>query len=115
VLDEVKTESSDRIDAGEDASSGLSRPLVAGGAVAVALAAAVGAWFLWSRAGVLPTPTIAPLATYRGIELQPALSPDGTQVAFRWDGEQQNNIDIYIKPVDAVTPLRLTSDPAADL
>ena len=51
------------------------------------------------------------------MERAPALSPDGTQVAFVWNGEQRNNEDIYVKPVDAVTPLplRLTSDPLRDI
>ena len=29
--------------------------------------------------------------------------------------DEQNNSDIYVKPVDAVTPLRLTTDPLPDL
>jgi Tol biopolymer transport system component len=33
-------------------------------------------------------------------------------VAFAWDGEQEDNFDIYVKLVDAGTPLRLTSNPA---
>ena len=60
-------------------------------------------------------PTVTSLTTYNGPETQPSLSPDGAQVAFVWTGEQQDNSDIYVKPVDAVTPLRLTSDPLTDL
>ena len=47
-------------------------------------------------------------------ELQPAFSPDGTHVAFAWDGEGRDNLDLYVKVVGDVTPLRLTSDPAVD-
>ena len=36
-------------------------------------------------------------------------------MAFVWTGEEQNNSDIYVKPVDAVTPLRLTTDSLPDL
>ena len=33
----------------------------------------------------------------RGEELCPTFSPDGTHVAFAWNGERQDNIDIYVK------------------
>jgi Tol biopolymer transport system component len=35
-------------------------------------------------------------------------------VAFTWDGESQDNRDIYVKAVGSEQPLRLTSDPAQD-
>jgi Tol biopolymer transport system component len=54
-----------------------------------------------------------PLTSLPGQERAPALSPDGNQVAFFWDGESGNE-DIYIKLVDAGTPLRLTTSPASD-
>src|SRR6266446_5226399 len=44
--------------------------------------------------------------------MTPAFSPDGKQVAFAWDGEKGGNFDIYVKLVDAGTPLRLTTNPA---
>jgi len=44
----------------------------------------------------------------------PAFSPDGSQIAFAWNGDQRGNADIYIKRIDADTPLRLTTDPADD-
>ena len=40
-------------------------------------------------------------------------SPDGKMVAFSWNGEKQDNFDIYVKLVNAGEQLqRLTSDPA---
>jgi Tol biopolymer transport system component len=48
------------------------------------------------------------------MEVNPSLSPDGKQVAFAWNGEKQDNFDIYIMPVPQGTPARVTSDPAAD-
>lgn len=44
----------------------------------------------------------------------PSLSPDGSMAAFSWNGEKQDNFDIYVKVVDASNPLRLTTDPARD-
>jgi len=62
-----------------------------------------------------PGQRIVPVTSFSGNETQPAFSPDGNQIAFVWDGEQGNNQDIYVKLVDAGSPLRLTTDPAPDL
>ncbi len=58
-----------------------------------------------------------PLTTYPGNEVQPSFSPDGTQVAFVWDGERQDNADVYTKMIGIGPdkPLRLTTDPASDI
>jgi Tol biopolymer transport system component len=61
-----------------------------------------------------PLSSPIPLTSYPGIELSPTFSPDGSQVAFSWDGERQDNFDIYVKLVDRSDAFRLTSDPAAD-
>ncbi len=53
-----------------------------------------------------------PLTSYAGNEEDASLSPDGTQVAFAWDGEKQNKSDIYVKQIGVEPPFRLTSDPA---
>ena len=49
-----------------------------------------------------------------GIEDQPSFSPDGTEVAFQWNGPKEDNFDIYTKPVGQGDPVRLTTDPAGD-
>ena len=56
----------------------------------------------------------SPLTTYAGAEISPSFSPDGRQVAFAWNGEKRDNLDIYVKMVDGGNPLRLTTDPAPD-
>ena len=56
-----------------------------------------------------------PLTSYQGDERQPDFSPDGSQVAFAWNGEKQDNWDIYLKVVgSSAAPLRLTTDPGSD-
>ena len=55
-----------------------------------------------------------PLTAYPGFEQAPTFSPDGSQIAFSWDGQGQDNFDIYFKLVGAGEPRQLTSHPAHD-
>lgn len=72
-------------------------------------------WRFWPKPIRAENFAPVPLTTYRGSEESPSFSPDGAQVAFQWDGEKQDNTDIYIKALGpGATPLRLTSDPRAD-
>ncbi len=89
------------------------RTIVWAGALVVVAALAVGAWFL-TRQHPRSQPVVAPLTTYPGEERCPSFSPDGSQVAFSWDGPKQDNWDIYVKLIGAEKPLRLTTDPAAE-
>ena len=52
---------------------------------------------------------MTPLTSYAGSESFPSFSPDGTLIAFDWDGEKQDNQDIYIKQLDSDGYSRLTS------
>lgn len=56
-----------------------------------------------------------PLTANPGFEGDPTFSPDGNQVAFSWNGEKQDNVDIYVKLIGTGgPPLRLTTDPGYD-
>ena len=82
---------------------------------AAVVMAMVGVWLVRSKKEVPETQLIAvPLTSYPGNESWPSFSPDGTQVAFAWDGEKQNNGDIYVKQIGVEPPYRLTNDPAMD-
>lgn len=84
-------------------------------ATALLLAAVgLGTWMRWFRATTVAALKIIPLTTYPGQQADPALSPDGKQVAFSWNGETSDNFDIYVKLVDGGTPLRLTTNPASE-
>ena len=61
-----------------------------------------------------PLPQVKPLTSYTGYESEPAVSPDGRQFAFSYNGDH-DNFDIYVKFLDAGNPLRLTTDPGHDL
>ena len=53
------------------------------------------------------------MTSYRGVQRSPALSPDGTQVAFIWVGESGDNLDLYVQRIDGTGRVRLTTRPRA--
>ena len=85
-------------------------------AIPAAAVLAGGLWALWPTSdAALPEPSLRQFTAFQGDEVHPGFSPDGGQVVFTWSGEQEDNPDIYIKRLDADTPLRLTTDPVSDL
>ena len=67
----------------------------------------------WSDSPPVPF-TAIPLTTYPGREQQASFSPDGNSVAFSWNGETEDNWDIYVKLIGPGSPQRLTTDPAIE-
>ena len=57
---------------------------------------------------VIAASSIKPFSGATGRENTPAFSPDGRQIAFAWDGGDGGDLDIYIRLVGAVEPVRLT-------
>jgi eukaryotic-like serine/threonine-protein kinase len=116
----------DEVDSGTPAVSAAARPRSRGAVWAAAalslaiLAGVIGAVF-WrdrgaGRTALTPTPfTAVPLTTYPGREQQPSFSSDDNSVAFIWNGETEDNWDVYVKLIGAGSPQRLTTDPAIDL
>ena len=89
--------------------------LVGAGALAAILVASI-AWFSSGRGTESAQPMrVVPLTSYPGSKENPSFSPDGSQVAFCWNGESRDNYDIYVRFVDGGTPLRLTTHPAPDV
>ena len=57
--------------------------------------------------------TIVPLTALPGNVASQTFSPDGSQVAFGWDGESNGKgYDLYVKVIGSDKPLRLTYHPA---
>ena len=57
--------------------------------------------------------TVVPLTTLAGNVVSPTFSPDGSQVAFGWDGETEGGgYDLYVKTIGTDNVLRLTHHPA---
>ncbi len=76
---------------------------------------------LW--AGLRPekaAPTVSadrpvPITRFPGLEVEPAMSPAGNFVAFAWNGQNEDNFDIYASSIDGKSGARqLTSDAAPD-
>jgi serine/threonine protein kinase len=88
--------------------------LAAAGAVAGTTAAIV---YYASSTREKPAPDLAGMAlTASGNAYSPSFSPDGNRIAFCWDGERQDNLDIYVRQIGSnAPPLRLTTDPAGDV
>jgi len=66
------------------------------------------------RPGSTPAMRVVPLTMMNGSE-NGEISPDGRQVAFEWNGEREDNWDIYVKFVGSSEMRRLTTDPAPDV
>jgi len=123
-MDDVKValvEVKEELDSGADAAGERVRRRAAGAArwracaiAAILVAALAGGALWWHLRTESPRPRLVPLTSLAGQESQPAISPDGHQVAFVWGGEDGANSDIYVKAVGAAGELRLTPDPAVD-
>jgi Tol biopolymer transport system component/DNA-binding winged helix-turn-helix (wHTH) protein len=84
--------------------------------LAPVLLIAIAAFFYFRHISQSPAfYSSVPLTNYAGSEICPSFAPDGERVAFAWDGEKQDNFDIYVKQIGEGTLLRLTSDPKPDL
>jgi Tol biopolymer transport system component/DNA-binding winged helix-turn-helix (wHTH) protein len=97
---------------------GKGRVWLASATIAAALSARVAFLTLVREPGtaaVRPSPALAvPLTAYPGYERTPSLSPDGSRVAFSWNGPTLDNYDIYVKLAGPGEPVRLTTSPARD-
>jgi serine/threonine protein kinase len=78
------------------------------------LAAALTLGALYFRSGQVDFSAV-PLTSYPGRAMRPSLSPDGTRVAFIWDGEQQGNFDVYVKQIGPGNALPLTKSPQDEM
>jgi Tol biopolymer transport system component/tRNA A-37 threonylcarbamoyl transferase component Bud32 len=98
------------------APTGAKRPSVLAAAAvgAIAVGVVVGWWAVSGPAAPEATPQVGPLTSYPGAEGSPSFSPDGSQIAFTWNGEQEDNQDVYVSLIGSGSPLRLTADPRPD-
>ena len=66
-------------------------------AICAAVLLAASSWVVFWQSQTVrraPASVAVPLTAYPGFESEPSLSPDGSQVAFAWDGPGEDNRDI---------------------
>jgi serine/threonine protein kinase len=107
-------------------SSVFARPVAArkwrwieGTLAVLALSCGAGLW-LWNRKPVSPDRSGGPLEITRlttegGLNIDPAISPDGKLLAYASDHGGDGNLDIWVKQIGGGDPIRLTTDPADDV
>jgi eukaryotic-like serine/threonine-protein kinase len=117
-LQEIKEES----DSGTLGASSAARPrrrwVPIAAAAGVLSIAATMYWYIKQVPSTPPLPSmkVVPVSTLGGAEIRPVLSPDGTQVAFSWDGGKEypqgrDHFDVYLKLVGSPEARPLTTDP----
>jgi len=87
-----------------------SAALLVAGALGLAAILAVVAL---TRRHAVPTSSmrVRPLTSYPGSQRDPAVSPDGSRVAFVWNGGSGDAYSVYVKLTDMESELRLTREP----
>jgi Tol biopolymer transport system component/DNA-binding winged helix-turn-helix (wHTH) protein len=67
-----------------------------------------------SVADLPPHREVVPFTSFPGQELAPTFSPDGSHIAFAWNGETGDDrlFDLYVKEIGSERLLRLTRSPA---
>jgi Tol biopolymer transport system component/tRNA A-37 threonylcarbamoyl transferase component Bud32 len=81
-------------------------------AIVLIISGAIGYRHFRKLAG--PPMRVIPFTSFPGQESSPSFSPDGNQIAFEWNGEKEDNWDIYVKVIGTESVLRLTTNPAVD-
>jgi Tol biopolymer transport system component/DNA-binding winged helix-turn-helix (wHTH) protein len=72
---------------------------------------------IWPRVDP-PTMTPVPFTAYPGLEICPTFSPDGSQIAFAWNGDPESgskSFDLYVKVIGSENLLRLTHHPSKEI
>jgi Tol biopolymer transport system component/serine/threonine protein kinase len=86
--------------------------------ILVVITIAAGIAWLYFAKGTLVVSGVAwkmvPFTSSAGIKTTPAFSPDGKELAFTWQSEEDEGTRIYVKLVGAGTPLRLSAGPGED-
>jgi Tol biopolymer transport system component/DNA-binding winged helix-turn-helix (wHTH) protein len=86
------------------------------GGVAIGLCVVAVSAAAW-RGNRAPGPfrsNITQLTHFLGVAGHPTFSPDGTQIAFHWNGDERGDYDIYMMRLGSEDLRRITTNPAND-
>jgi eukaryotic-like serine/threonine-protein kinase len=86
----------------------------AAGLLGAAVLAGGIVFLIVGRQSAAPPLKAVPFATYPGWEADPSFSPEGSRIAFSWNGHKKDNLDIWVKQIGEGGPVRLTDDPDDD-
>lgn len=90
-----------------------------GAMLALALALAALLVSRWMPSGGAPPPVATPalvrLTSTSGLNIDPALSPDGSLLAYASDRSGSGELDIWVQPIDEERPTRVTNEPGDEL
>ena len=91
--------------------------LVSASAISLIAIVAVALWFFRPRTptGVTPKQSLVRLTSDLGWTDYPAVSLDGTTLAYASDRSGDGNLDIWVQHIPNGAPVRLTRDPADDV
>lgn len=84
------------------------RPLLFWAGAASLAALSLALTFDRSRAPSPPAAQVRPELTLVGNQFEPRLSPDGEHLAFAWQGAESASWDIWLQPIGADNPVRVT-------
>ncbi len=83
------------------------------GAIAALIALSILLFVHYDRPHAPDTLRIVPFTYYPGYEQDPAISPDGKEIAFIGQGKDGDNpLEVYVQLIGSTDPLRLTNVPA---
>jgi Tol biopolymer transport system component/DNA-binding winged helix-turn-helix (wHTH) protein len=77
----------------------------------VLLLVAASALLTWRSTRNAPRPELVRLTSTSGLNQEPALSPDGTLVAYASDRAGEGSLDIWVQRVGGGEPIRITRSP----
>jgi len=79
----------------------------------------VAGWVLWrvlrADSSGLTQIKLTQISHFLGVAGHPSFSPDGTHLAFHWNGTQRGDYDVYVMRIVSDELRRVTTDPADDM
>ena len=82
--------------------------LTVGGAALIAVGGGLGAWWMLNPRDVPVPLTLMRLTADAGLTTDPAISPDGSLIAYASDRSDSNDLDIWVQHRRSGAPIRIT-------